>query len=350
MEGLKLNSFFEENCTRTCVIAEVSQTHEGSLGQAHAFIEAVAKTGADVIKFQTHIAEAESTPAEPFRVNFSYEDKTRYDYWKRMEFTEAQWKGLYEHANERGLIFLSSPFSIEAVNLLEQIGVTGWKLGSGEIYNEILFEHILKTKKPLLFSSGMAAIAEIDGFVERLKTADISHAVFQCTTAYPCPPEKIGINMIPFFKERYDCPIGLSDHSGTIFPSLAAVALGAKFIEVHVTLSREMFGPDVSSSVTTMELKQMVDGIRFIERMVNSPVKKDIMAEELKPLRDIFSKSIVAARNIEAGTVLTQSMVTVKKPGGGLPPERIKDIIGKRLLKDIKKNDLILEEQLETLG
>ena len=121
------------------IIAEVSQNHDGSLGQAHAFIDAVAITGADAIKFQTHIAEAESTIYEPFRVKFSYEDDTRYDYWKRMEFTESQWKELYEHARNKGLDFLSSPFSVEALEMLDRIGVEAWKFGAGEVFNNILF-------------------------------------------------------------------------------------------------------------------------------------------------------------------------------------------------------------------
>lgn len=342
-----LLDFFGDGTYKTCIIAEVSQTHEGSLGQAHAFIDAVAKSGANVIKFQTHIADAESTPAEPFRVKFSYEDETRYDYWKRMEFTEEQWKGLFEHACDKGLIFLSSPFSVEAVDLLERIGVAGWKLGSGEIYNKMVVDRILRTGKPVLFSSGMASMEEIDGLVEQFEQAGVLYSLFQCTTAYPCPPEKVGINMINLFKERYKCPIGLSDHSGTIYPSLAAVALGAKFVEVHTTLSREMFGPDVSSSVTTGELGQMVEGIRFIEQMMYCPVQKDEMAEKLMPLRSIFSKSIVAARHISAGTILEQSMLAVKKPGGGLPPERLQDVVGKQLLVDVEMNDRISEKHFK---
>src|SRR5918992_3358857 len=126
----------------TCmIIAEVAQAHDGSLGMAHAFIDAIATTGADAVKFQTHIASAESTPTEPWRIQFSRQDTSRYDYWKRMEFTEAQWSGLKQHADERGLIFLSSPFSIEAVELLERVGVAAWKVASGEVSNRPLFEH-----------------------------------------------------------------------------------------------------------------------------------------------------------------------------------------------------------------
>ena len=149
---MKIGKWFAEGIAQNSVyiIAEISQNHDGSLGQAHAFIDAVAGTGVDAIKFQTHIAEAESTPEEPFRVKFSYEDKTRYDYWKRMEFTPAQWERLQGHAQEAGLDFLSSVFSVEAFEMLESIGMPAWKLGSGEVYNKYLVEKMVKTGKPIL--------------------------------------------------------------------------------------------------------------------------------------------------------------------------------------------------------
>ena len=213
-EGIKQNKVY--------IIAEISQNHDGSLGQAHAFVDAVAGTGVDAIKFQTHIAEAESTPEEPFRVKFSYEDQTRYDYWKRMEFTYEQWEGLHRHAWEAGLDFLSSVFSVEAFEMMQSIGMPAWKLGSGEVFNNCLVEKMVKTGKPILLSTGLSAYEDIDHQVEMVKSNP--YAVMQCTTAYPCPPEKIGLNLISEMRHRYRCPIGLSDHSGTIFPSLAAVA------------------------------------------------------------------------------------------------------------------------------
>ena len=144
------------------IIGEVAQAHDGSLGLAHAFIDAIANAGADAVKFQTHIANAESSTREPFRVKFSQQDATRYDYWKRMEFTEEQWRGLADHAHQRGLLFLSSPFSEEAVEMLNQIGMPAWKIASGEVKNPILMERILQTGKPLLLSTGMSSLSEVD--------------------------------------------------------------------------------------------------------------------------------------------------------------------------------------------
>ena len=139
------------------IVAEVAQAHDGSLGSAHAFIDAIANAGADAVKFQTHIAAAESTPAEPWRVKFSYQDATRYDYWKRMEFTEAQWLGLKNHAEERKLLFLSSPFSMEAVELLQRIGIRAWKIASGELTNVPMLGRIVESGLPIILSSGMSS-------------------------------------------------------------------------------------------------------------------------------------------------------------------------------------------------
>lgn len=328
---------------RCLVIGEIAQSHDGSLGMAHAFIDAVANSGANAIKFQTHIAAAESTPQEPWRVKFSRQDASRYNYWKRMEFTPEQWQGLADHAKEKGLIFLSSPFSIEAVDLLENIGMPAWKVASGEVSNKVLLDKMLETGKPILLSSGMSTLEEMDEAVAYVRQTDVEYAVLQCTTAYPCPPEKIGLNLIPHLRERYRCPVGLSDHSGTIYPGLAAVTLGIEVLELHVAFSREMFGPDVPASVTTGELNQLVEGIRFIERMRNNPVDKNSFAEEVLPLRKLFTKSIVAGMDLPKGTVIEEKHLRVKKPGSGLPGEQMKDLIGKTLLRNIKADEQILE-------
>lgn len=203
---------------RCVVIGEVAQAHEGSLGMAHSFIDAIASAGADAVKFQTHIAAAESTLAEPWRVKFSRQDDTRRDYWRRMEFSEAQWRDLKAHADDRGLLFLSSPFSLEAVELLIRVGVPAWKIASGEIANAAMLTRLLESRLPLLVSTGMSPLAEIDAVVARIQSHGVPFAVLQCTTAYPCPAERVGLNMLAVFRERYACAIGLSDHSGRSIP------------------------------------------------------------------------------------------------------------------------------------
>jgi N,N'-diacetyllegionaminate synthase len=329
------------------VIGEVAQAHDGSLGMAHAYIDAIADARADAVKFQTHIAAAESSPGEPWRVQFSSQDAARYDYWKRMEFTEEHWQGLKRHADQRNLIFLSSPFSLEAIQLLQRVGVPAWKVASGEVGNLQLLQALVQTRLPVLLSTGMSPLTEIDAAVELLKSSDVPLAVLQCTSEYPAAPENIGLNLLEFFRNRYSCPVGLSDHSGTIYPGLAAATLGAQVLEVHVTLSREMFGPDVSVSVTSAELGQLVEGIRFIQKIMASRVDKDDIAREMMPLRDMFTRSVFARMELPAGTILREEHLTSKKPGTGIPAARLPQLIGASLKRSVTSNQMLLEEDLE---
>lgn len=340
---LTLQEWFD-NPTRCLIIGEIAQTHDGSLGTAHAYIDAVANAGADAIKFQTHIAAAESTPGEPWRVKFSRQDATRFEYWRRMEFSQEQWHGLAAHARERGLLFLSSAFSPEAVDLLERVGVPGWKVGAGEVSNLPLLEKMARTGKPVILSSGMSDWAELDAAVHCVREHGAAVAVLQCTTAYPCPPEKLGLNVLAELRARYACPIGLSDHSGVIYAGLAAATLGAKLLEVHVAFSRECFGPDVIASLTTPELKQLVEGVRFIETALAAPVDKQAMADSLRELKQVFGKSIVAARDLPAGHCVTLADLAFKKPGTGIPAARYQELLARTLARAVVADAQLTEE------
>jgi len=321
------------------VVAEVAQSHDGSVGMAHAFIDAIAHAGADAVKFQTHIASSESTTREPWRVKFSQQDVTRFDYWKRMEFSETQWHELKRHADEKGLLFLSSPFSDDAVDLLERVGVPAWKVASGEITNLPMLDRMVATGKPIILSTGMSPYLEIDTAVERIRAGTKAFAVLQCTTKYPSPPDAIGLNVLGEFRERYRCNVGLSDHSGTIYPGLAAVALGAEVIEVHATFSKAMFGPDVSASLTLDDLKRLCEGVRFFEKMQSNPINKDDAAERAGDVRKLFFKSIVYRRDLPAGTRISAEDLAYKKPGTGLAPDRASEIIGGFLQRDVRGDD-----------
>jgi N,N'-diacetyllegionaminate synthase len=332
--------FSDSRCT---VIAEVAQAHDGSLGTAHAYIDAIARAGADAVKFQTHIASAESTLAEPWRVRFSPQDATRYAYWRRMEFSGEQWAGLKAHADERGLEFLSSAFSLEAAEMLQRIGVSAWKIASGELRNSELWESVLNTGRPIILSTGMSPLSEIDIAVQRVAAKHVPVVVLQCTSAYPCPPERVGLNMLDVYRRRYGCPVGLSDHSGVIYTGLAAAALGITALEVHVTFSRECFGPDVSASLTTAELATLVEGIRFIERLKQHPVEKNRVACELESVRSIFMKSVIVEADLPAGSVLTREVLKAKKPGSGIPAERLPELIGRKLLRPVSAGQFLTE-------
>ncbi len=328
------------------VIAEVAQSHDGSVNMAHAFIDAAANAGANAIKFQTHIAEAESTRAEQWRVRFSHQDDTRYEYWQRMEFSEAQWQGLSRHAGEKGLQFLSTPFSERAADLLHRVGVAAWKIASGEVGNLALFEHMARMPRPLLISTGMSPWAEIDTAVALAKRLKLPYSLLQCTSIYPTPAEKIGLNVLSEMRSRYGCPVGLSDHTGRPETAVAGAAIGMDLVEVHVTFHPKMFGPDVPASLTFEQLADMVRMIRFVESARQHPVDKDAMADELAPMRKLFNKSIVAACDLASGTVLTREHLAIKKPGTGMPPQKIGMVIGRRLTRPLKADDPIAEDLL----
>ena len=332
------------------VIGEVGLAHEGSLGTAHAYIDAIADAGANAVKFQTHIAWAESTPEEPFRVKFTTQDASRYAYWQRTSFSEPQWAELLDHATDRKLVFLSSPFSIEAVDLLERIGVPAWKVGSGEVRTAPMLARMAATGKPILMSSGMSSWTELDEAVGQVRAAGVPCAVFQCTTAYPCPPEQVGLNVLRELRDRYDIPVGLSDHSGRMFASLAATVLGANLIEVHVALSRRAFGPDVRASLTSEELGELIRGIRDIEAMLANPIDKDATSRDMAPLKAMFSKSLVAARNLTAGHTVMAGDIEMKKPGTGIPAARMQEFMGRRLRRDVEHDRLLSDDDFEPIG
>ncbi|MEO0046841.1 MAG: hypothetical protein RL705_2032 [Bacteroidota bacterium] len=328
------------------LIAEIAQAHEGSLGILHSYIDAVAKTGVQAIKFQMHIAEAESSIHEPFRIKFSKEDATRFDYWKRMEFTLEQWKGIKQHCDEVGLDFICSPFSNLAVDWLEEVGVHTYKIGSGEVNNFLLLEKITQTGKPIIISSGMSSFAELDKTVDFLKTKKANFSILQCTTAYPTKPEQYGLNVLAELKERYNVPIGFSDHSAKIATGIAAVALGAEILEFHVVFNRSMFGPDAIASLTMEETKQLVEAVNEIHWAQNNPINKN-NNDSFTELKSIFEKSLAINKNLPQGHVLTFADLESKKPKGyGISAADFEKVIGRQLAVNKSQWDFLNEEDL----
>lgn len=341
MKSIKFEDRLFSNDSRCLIIAEIGQAHDGSLGSAHAYIDAVAKAGVDAVKFQTHIADAESTRHEQFRVKVFPQDKTRYDYWKRMEFSSQQWSDLAAHARDLGLEFLSTPFSKEAVELLQNLDIPAFKIGSGDVSNFDLLDEIIATQKPILLSSGMSSYDELDASVSRIMATGNKLAIFQCTTSYPCDAEDIGYNVMTELRKRYSCPIGLSDHSGTIFPSLAAVALGANLLEVHSVFSKQCFGPDTKSSLDMSELKQLVDGVRFIEKGLNNKIDKNTASLARAKTKELFSRSAFYVKDIKVGEVFSKESFAMKKPGGGLDISMANKLIGKTLKENKCFDDFV---------
>jgi N,N'-diacetyllegionaminate synthase len=329
------------------IIAEVGLAHDGSLGQAHAYVDAAADAGADAVKFQTHVASDESTPDEQFRVKVFPQDATRYHYWERTSFTEDQWRGLKEHVEARGMEFLSSVFSGAAVALLRRIGVKAWKIGSGETNNPLLLREVAAGREPVLISTGMSYWREIDSVVQSLVAQHVPVAVLQCTSRYPCPPQHLGLNLIAEYATRYGVPVGFSDHSGEVAAGLAAVTLGARIVEVHVTWHKQSFGPDVPASLTIERFADLVRGIRFLDVALERRADKDEAAADLGDMRTLFTKGLVATETIAAATPIELKHLGAKKPCQGIPAVEFDRVLGRAARRAIEKGSRITWDDLE---
>lgn len=329
------------------IIAEIAQAHNGSFDKAIEYIQALEGTGIDAIKFQTHIAAAESSMHEPFRIKFSDQDATRFDYWKRMEFSKEQWVQLKSRCAAVGLEFMSSPFSNAAIDLLEEIGVERYKIGSGEVTNFLLLEKIAQTGKPVIVSSGMSSLQELDDTVSFLRQRDVSYSILQCTTSYPTAPAQYGLNVIQELKDRYNVPIGFSDHSADVGTCIAATALGAEILEFHAVFSRSDFGPDATSSIEINEIAAMVKSIRGIALSRKHIIDKSTNAQ-YKELKQIFEKSLAVNKDLKQGHILTFEDLEAKKPKGfGIDANQFKNVLGKALKSDLNKWDFLTKMDIE---
>lgn len=318
----------------TRIIAEIGSVHDGSLGNALKLIDAAAACGADAVKFQTHIAEAETLPDAPMPLYFTGEP--RLEYFRRTGFSKDQWRQLRAACARAGVTFLSSPFSLEAVELLEEIGVVAYKIPSGEVSNLPLLERIAATGKAVLLSSGMSDWAELDAAVAALKPGG-PVTILQCASAYPCPPEQVGLNILAEMRARYKLPIGFSDHTAGPAAALAAAALGAVVIEKHFAFSRLMYGSDAANAMEPEEFSRLAQGLRDIWTMLEHPVDKNDLTK-FKDMKLVFEKSVVSARALAAGHVLAREDIAFKKPGDGIPASRWRELIGRRTRHAVAAN------------
>lgn len=313
------------------IIAEIGSVHDGSVGNACQLVRLAASCGADVAKFQTHIAEAETLRDAPAPAYFRGEP--RWEYFRRTAFTEDQWRQIKTVCEEEGVEFLSSPFSEAAVDLLERVGVASYKIPSGEVTNLPLLERVAMTGKPVYLSSGMSNWRELDAAVATLKHGG-PLTIMQCTSAYPCPPQRAGLNIITEMARRYGLPVGFSDHVDGFSAAFAAAALGATVIEKHLTFSRRMYGSDAANAMEPVDFERYCQGLRDVWSMAGSPVDKDDL-KEYQEMKHIFEKSIVTARPLPAGKVLGRDDLAFKKPGDGISAARFRDIIGRRTVRDL---------------
>ena len=322
------------------IIAEVGSVHDGSLGNAINLIKVAKECGASAVKFQTHIADEETLKDA---LNPSYfQDENRYDYFQRTSFSINQLKKLKNYARKIGIKFFSSPFSIKALDLLNNLGVEYIKIPSGEVNNLPLLEKISKKNKIVFLSTGMSSWKEIDQAVKILKNNKL--IIMQCTSMYPCPPNKVGINIFQEFRKKYNLQLGFSDHTQGNVAAIMALANGARYFEKHITLSKRMYGSDALNSLEPHEFKKYCENLKEALIIQNNPSKKSI-SKHLKNMKLIFEKNSIK-KAYEKNSVLTLKSLGFKKTKKGINANQYKKIIGKKLKKDMKKDSIIESKNL----
>ncbi|MFT5111198.1 MAG: N,N'-diacetyllegionaminate synthase [Parasphingorhabdus sp.] len=326
------------------VIAEIGSVHDGSLGNVLKLIEAAGEVGADAAKFQTHIAVEETIRDAPTPAYFSAED--RFSYFDRTGFSPREWQLIKQHCDDNAVEFMSSPFSEAAVDLLESLSMQHYKIPSGEVTNLPMLEKIAAISKPVILSSGMSNWVELDEAVNVFSRKNCPLTVLQCSSRYPCPSDAVGLNVMQEMARRYNCAVGLSDHTHSAAASIAAVTLGATVIEKHFTFSRLMYGSDAKHSMEPEEFRSMVGLIREVESMSANPVDKSDVSHYVD-MKFIFQKSLVASHDLEAGTTLQRCDIGVKKPGSGLAPKNLELVLGRKLKCSLRMDALLALNDFE---
>ena len=322
------------------LIAEIGSVHDGSFGNAKKLIKLAAECGADAVKFQTHIASAETLYDAPAPKYFR--DEPRYSYFERTGFSLEQWHELSNFASSHEIVFLSSPFSEEAVDLLEEIGMDCYKIPSGEVSNLPLLEYVASKGKPVFLSSGMSNWKELDDAVQVFQDK-CKLTVMQCSSAYPCEAKDVGLNVLSEIEARYRTAVGFSDHTLGLAAPIAAAALGASVIEKHLTFSKAMYGSDAQHSMEPDEFKLLAESLKEVWQIMKNPVdKNDVTA--YPEMKKTFQKSIVFNEDLSAGTVLKKCHLSFKKPGTGVPAAEYRNIIGQQITTDVRKDQFFSGE------
>ena len=316
--------------TNVYTIAEVSANHNGSIERAEAIVRAAADAGADAVKLQTYTADTMTIPCDNkyFRIKGTlWEGKTLYELYQEA-YTPWEWQPrLKALANELGMDCFSTPFDTTAVDFLEKMDVPCHKVASFEVVDIPLLKKIAATGKPVIMSTGMASLAEIDEAVTTLRENGTPElALLKCTSAYPAPPEEANLRTIPHLAQAFNCEAGLSDHTLGSAVAVGAVAVGARIIEKHFTLARADGGPDSAFSMEPHEFKQMVQDIRIVEKALGS-ICYDLTTKQKES--KVFRRSLFVVKDMEAGEVFTEENIRSIRPGYGLPPKMLHDVIGK---------------------
>ncbi|RSD35151.1 MAG: N-acetylneuraminate synthase [Methanohalophilus sp.] len=338
-----MNSCEECSPKKCYIIAEVGVNHNGNIGLAKQLIDAAKEAGADAVKFQTFKAEevvCQKTRKAQYQIDNTGNLESQYDMIKSLELSYEDFTELKKYADNKGITFLSTPFDNGSADFLDDLDIPLFKISSGDITNIPLLEHIGKKQKPVILSTGMSTLGEVEEAVEALKSSGTENiTLLHCTTSYPAPMESINLSAMETMKYAFRLPVGYSDHTEGITIPIAAAALGAVVIEKHFTLSKNMHGPDHKAALEPSEMNQMIKNIRCVNSAIGNFEKKP-HPEELNN-KFVARKSVVARIDIERGTVINEKMLAIKRPGTGMLPKKIYEVIGKKAAKKICKDELI---------
>jgi N-acetylneuraminate synthase len=330
------------------IIAEAGVNHNGSLDLAVQLIDAAKASGADAVKFQTFRADRLATRAAhkaAYQQRTTSNAESQFEMLQRLELDAAAHERLIEHCSRVGIQFLSSPFDAESADLLATMDVPLFKVPSGEITNLPFLQHLARKGRPLILSTGMSMLGEVEEAVKVLQAAGAPHlTLLHCVTEYPAPYTEVNLRAMHTLKSAFGLPVGYSDHTPGIEIAIAAVALGAEVIEKHFTLDRSLPGPDHAASLEPVELQQMVSAIRHVEAALGNGIKAPAPCE--LPNISVARKSVVAARSLSAGHQLATGDLDIKRPGNGLAPKFLSALIGRTLRAGVAKDEIISWDHL----
>lgn len=329
------------------IIAEAGVNHDGDVQRAKALIDVAATSGADAVKFQTFRAALLTTSESPLA---TYQqghgiDADQRSMLQRLELPDSAWPMLANHAWSKGLIFLSTPFDEDSLDMLVRIGIPAIKIASPDATNHRLLRHAAKTGLPLIVSTGMATLNEVAAAVETVTSVGGDLALLHCLSSYPAPEEQLNLRAIGTLAERFGKVVGYSDHSLGVLAPTASVAIGARIVEKHFTTDPARAGPDHHASLAPTELARMVDAIRAVERMLGDAEKRPRPAEE--ELRRLARRSLTYRGDLPAGTVIRAEHLAMKRPGTGLAPDRENDVVGRRLNRDVRGDTIVALTDLD---
>lgn len=331
------------------IIAEAGVNHNGDPALARKLVDVAADAGADAVKFQTFRAErivSADAPKAEYQLQTTDKAESQLDMLRRLELPAEAHRELFECCRKRNILFLSTPFDEQSADFLEELGVAAFKIGSGDLTNLPFLTYVSGKGLPLIVSTGMSTLAEVEAAVEAIGAAGNRDVVLlQCVSNYPADAADVNLRAMQTMSAAFGVPVGYSDHTLGIEVAGAAVAMGACVIEKHFTLDRGLPGPDHRASLEPDEMKAMVAGIRKVESALGDGQKRPAASEANTAV--VARKSLVAARDITAGTVLTEAMIAMRRPGTGLPPALLKHVIGRTLRTDVGAGTVLRMDMLE---